>query len=95
MVNTALVFDAAINSFNTSMDAYITTMERLNVLIMVASIIFLLVIFCCCWRPYLKNLNKDIWRTKGMLSMIPMKVIKENKALENAIVNENLIQAVK
>lgn len=73
------------------MNSYTTAMERYNVLIMLGSIIFMLIIFCCCWRPYLKNLNKDIWRTKGMLSMIPMKVIKENNALKDAIVNENLI----
>ena len=95
MVNTALVFDKTISSFESSFSSYSTNMVRYNVIIIIAAVIFLFLIFCCCWRPYLNNLNKDIWRTKGMLSMIPTTVIKSNKALEDAIINGDLIEAVK
>lgn len=33
--------------------------------------------FIFCWTPYLNNLSKQIWRTKGMLNMIPMDIIQK------------------
>ena len=36
---------------------------------------FILIVFVFLWVPYLDNLSVKIWRTKGMLSMIPMEII--------------------
>lgn len=46
--------------------------------------IFLLII---CWRffwtKYLSELNIKIWRTKGLLNLIPMRIITTNNLLKN------------
>jgi len=95
MVNTALVFNATISKFNDCMNSYLEYNSLLNMLLIALSVVFLLVLFLFCWRPYLNSLNKSIWRTKGMLNMIPMKAFNNNKVLKEAILNGDLIQAVK
>lgn len=95
MVNTAIVFNDIIKSYDQSMSKYIAYTFLVNIIIVLVSAVLLLVLFLFVWRPYLKNLNNNIWRTKGMLSMIPMKAIQDNKALESAIIEGDLVQAVK
>lgn len=51
-------------------------------------------IFLFIWTPYLKRVRDDIWRTKGMLNMIPMEIITKNENLKNLFTSEELIQAV-
>ena len=58
-------------------------------------IIMLFVVFLFIWTPYLKNLNTKIWRTKGMLNMIPMDIISKNENLKNAFISGDILQAVK
>jgi len=58
-------------------------------------IIMLFVVFLFIWTPYLKNLNMKIWRTKGMLNMIPMDIIRKNENLKNAFISGDILQAVK
>lgn len=52
-------------------------------------------IFFCIWAPYLRHLGKKIWRTKGMLNMIPMDIIKTNPVLEENILSKNIFNAMK
>ncbi len=45
---------------------------------MVAFICFLIALFIgyfFVWTPFVNKLNKDIWRTKSMLTIIPIEVI--------------------
>lgn len=58
-------------------------------------IIFMVVVFLLIWMPYLKNLNTKIWRTKGMLNMIPMDIISKTENLKNAFLLGDFLQAVK
>jgi hypothetical protein len=51
-------------------------------------------IFLFLWTPYLKRVRNDIWRTKGMLNMIPMELITKNENLKNVFTSEELMQAV-
>lgn len=95
MVNTALVFKDIISEYDSNMKDYINYTFMVNLILVISSIVLLLVLFLVIWRPYLKNLNNNIWRTKGMLNMIPMKAIKDNPALKEAIIDGDLIQAVK
>ena len=75
MINTALVFDYLITIFNDNMKSYTQNSFIINLVILIASLIFLATLFMAFWRPYLNNLNNNIWRTKGMLNMIPIDVI--------------------
>mmetsp|Transcript_69131 Transcript_69131/g.104234 ORF Transcript_69131/g.104234 Transcript_69131/m.104234 type:complete len:103 (+) Transcript_69131:599-907(+) len=58
-------------------------------------IILLFLVFLVIWSPYLNNLNTKIWRTKGMLNMIPMDIISKNENLKNAFISGDILQAVK
>jgi hypothetical protein len=35
------------------------------------------------WTIYIEELNNKIWRTKGMLNIIPMRIITANELLKN------------
>lgn len=60
-----------------------------------AFIVLIIFIFVGVWTPYLKNLSKKIWKTKGMLNMIPLDVIKNNSVLEEHILAKDIILAMK
>jgi hypothetical protein len=52
-------------------------------------------IFVGVWAPYLKDLATKIWKTKGMLNMIPLDIIKKNAVLEEHILAKDIIAAMK
>jgi hypothetical protein len=54
-----------------------------------------LLIFLYIWSSYLENLSVKIWRTKGMLNMIPMDLISKNDVLKQKFISGDLLQAVK
>lgn len=90
-----IAFDYLILTFYNSMHSYITQVFVGELLIVIAGIVVLLLVIIFIWRPYIANLNSNIWRTKGMLSMIPMDVILANDALRSAMLNGDLMKAVK
>jgi hypothetical protein len=95
MVSTALVFVDIIKKYEESMNKYIKFIFIIETIAVYAAIVMNFFLYLMIWRPYLNNLNNNIWRTKGMLSMIPMKAIQRNPALEKDIIDGDLIQAVK
>ena len=57
-----------------------------RLVIILAGGVFIAIVFCCwklIWGPYLKELNVKIWRTKGLLNLIPMRIITANDLLKN------------
>ena len=60
-----------------------------------AFILLIIFIFVGVWTPYLANLSKKIWKTKGMLNMIPLDIIKNNSVLEEHILAKDIILAMK
>lgn len=46
------------------------------------------------YYPYMRRLRDDIWRTKGMLNMIPMELIYENENLSHLFTSDELTKAV-
>lgn len=69
-----------------------TNLERLKFAIFLVGL-FLTLAFI--WLPYLRNLSNKIFRTKGMLNMIPMEIISKNENLKNLFIQGDLLQAVK
>ena len=43
----------------------------------------LLIFWRVCWKKYIRNLNENVWNTKGMLNIIPTKIITNNELLMN------------
>jgi hypothetical protein len=60
---------------------------------MIGFIVVVVVMYVLLWLPYLKDLK--IWRTKGMLNMIPMNIITKNEQLKREFTSGKLEQAVR
>jgi len=58
-------------------------------------VVFTFIILFGLWMKYLKSLNDKIFRTKGMLNMIPMDIISKNEYLREKFVGGDILQAVK
>jgi len=81
--------------FIDAFEDYIDETADLERLKFAVFIIGLVVVFCFIWIPYLRNLSNKIFRTKGMLNMIPMDIISKNESLKNLFISGDLLQAVK
>mmetsp|Transcript_16936 Transcript_16936/g.1515 ORF Transcript_16936/g.1515 Transcript_16936/m.1515 type:complete len:97 (-) Transcript_16936:34-324(-) len=57
--------------------------------------VIIVLIFIIVWTPYLKSLNNKIWRTKGMLNMIPIDIIIRNEKLRSAMKSGEILDAVR
>ena len=51
--------------------------------------------FFLLFRPYIISLNNYIWKTKGMLNMIPLEVLNKYQNLKDIIISRDIINAVK
>jgi hypothetical protein len=51
-----------------------------------------IIIFCwrLVWEPYLAEQNAKICRTKGLLNLIPMRLVKKNELLRNEFISGKL-----
>lgn len=52
-----------------------------ELVLIICSTIFLVIVavfWRTLWKIYIEDLNNKIWRTKGMLNIIPMRVITAN-----------------
>lgn len=80
-----------VSSFNTYLDSWSTFFKiEFGVFMGILAFIFIFI-----WVPYLKTLSKKIWRTKGMLNMIPMDLMTKNENLKVAFVSPDLQKAVR
>jgi uncharacterized membrane protein len=74
---------------------YLTYGLSMNKVDFSVTLIFIFFIYLFVWSPYLRNLSSKIWRTKGMLNMIPMEIISKYDSLKQAFIGGDLLQAVK
>ena len=79
-----------VSSFGNYLDDYLN-IERVRFTLFIIGSCF---IFFFVWSPYLKKVSNNIWRTKGMLNMIPMDVITRNERLKDLFTSGELLQAV-
>lgn len=82
-------------NFVASLNTHMDDQEYVEKIKFSVFIILIVVVFFLIWTPYLRNLNTKIWRTKGMLNMIPMDIISKNENLKNAFISGDILQAVK
>ena len=90
-----LAFEALVDSFYSKLMKYFDRVLTIELLIVLSCDITMLLVCLLIWRPYVANLNNSIWRTKGMLSMIPMDVIISNESLRVHMLKGDLMKAVK
>jgi len=81
--------------FTKATDGYLKTIimvEEIKMIVFLV-VLFLLVVFILL--PYLERLKQQIFRTKALLNMIPMSMIKKNKTLQEMFVSKEIFQALK
>lgn len=81
--------------YNSTFINYLGNNLDIEKAIFAAYLCFIIFVFVFLWAPYLRNLNVKIWRTKGMLNMIPMDLIGKNENLKTKFISGDLLQAVK
>mgnify|MGYP006928492514 FL=1 len=72
----------ALEELMRSLNAKLETYNYMGLGKLVGFIAIVIVFYVVLWLPYLKDLNMKIWRTKGMLNMIPMQIITQNDRLK-------------
>jgi len=89
----------AIDSLNqlflSDFNSYLNDQINIENIIFAIFMIMIFIVFLFIWIPYLNNLNTKIWRTKGMLNMIPMEIISKNENLKKAFISGEILEAVK
>ncbi len=68
------------------------SVDKIKFAIFILLVVF---VFVFVWMRYLKGLNDKIFRTKGMLNMIPMDIISKNENLKQLFFGGDILQAVK
>jgi PAS domain S-box-containing protein len=96
LTRVAPVVKALKSQYQESFRTYINfswTTERIRFAVFVC---FVVIAFLILWLPYLKGLQDKIFRTKGMLNMIPMELITKNANLRRLFAQSgDILQAVK
>lgn len=62
---------------------------------MVVFVLAMAGLYVFLWLPYRNDLNLKIWRTKGMLNMIPMSIILKTERLKHEFTSGKLEKAVR
>lgn len=63
---------------------YMKQFEKIEKIKFSVFIVGMCIVFVFIWYPYQQSLNVKIWRTKGMLNMIPMEIITKHANLKAA-----------
>jgi len=75
-----------------------TLLTQSHLVIILTGVIFIVIILLSwrlVWLRYLSQLNVKIWRTKGLLNLIPMRIITANDLLKNEFTSGQLENAVR
>jgi len=83
------------NIFIVNMESSLLKSQRFEMYKLGAFMLMIIFIFLGVWAPYLDDLSIKIWKTKGMLNMIPLYIIKNNSVLEEHILAKEIIAAMK
>lgn len=84
-----------LTSFEGKYQDFISKSKQTQIIKFVIYIIFCCFTFVLLWLPYRKSLSDKIFRTKGMLNMIPMDIITKNENLKGQFLAVEILQAVK
>ena len=83
------------NDFGTTYKSFLNKFKQGEIIKFVVYLCFCLFVFVVLWLPYRKNLSDKIFRTKGMLNMIPMEIITKNENLKSMFLEGGILQGVK
>ncbi|EAS07526.3 PAS domain S-box protein (macronuclear) [Tetrahymena thermophila SB210] len=71
--------------FQNDFNQHITDANTSRIALFIVFNVLMFVIYFLFWLPLVSKLSRSIWRTRGMLTMIPLEVIKETKSIQKFI----------
>jgi len=74
-------FRSLMSSFKVSLDDKFSSELTSRLIAFILFIIALVMVYVALWVPFIIKIKNDIWRTKSMLSMIPVNVIGKIKSI--------------
>jgi len=92
---TTPVLESIVDEFLSAFSSYFEQMYLIQRIKFGGFFVVLLILILFVWVPYLKRLTSQIFRTKGLLNMIPMAMLKKNKALKETFISDEVLQALK
>ena len=78
MMDTGFAFNYTMSELKSSVDTTNTIYDYLSKVIFALWVAALIAIGFYLWFGYLNGMKMRIWRTQGMLSMIPFEIISSN-----------------
>lgn len=85
MVQTGFAYNYTISELISAVNTTNTYYNYIIRGIFICWIIILLTMMIYLWFVYLKNLRLRIWRTEGMLSMIPSEIINSSQRMKDIL----------
>ena len=77
------IIEGSIDEYMAAFDSYLNQMYMYQRIKVAGLIIVLLFVLIFVWMPYLRRLTSQIFRTKGLLNMIPMEILLKNNNEDN------------
>lgn len=65
--------------------------RRLDVSVLACVIFAQFLILIIAWPKFLRNMNEQIWKSRGILTLIPSRLIITNKEIKSIIKNNKLL----
>lgn len=82
---------ALVDELDTALKSYLDTILNIDRIKYALIVIFSFAVLFVLWRPYIKSLNEKIFRTKGMLNMIPLEIIMKSDNLKEKFLSGNIL----
>eukprot|EP01017_Pseudomicrothorax_dubius_P025799 TRINITY_DN2823_c0_g1_i6.p1 TRINITY_DN2823_c0_g1~~TRINITY_DN2823_c0_g1_i6.p1 ORF type:complete len:192 (-),score=31.40 TRINITY_DN2823_c0_g1_i6:141-716(-) len=76
-----LAFRALLNDFRRGLNDDFNAKLTLRLALYIVLNIALILLYFVAWLPIVSRLNKNIWRTKSMLTMIPLNVVAKIRSV--------------
>jgi ABC-type multidrug transport system permease subunit len=70
-------FTYLMQQFLASIDQSFTSYQTQRLALFIVFIVLLFVVYFMFWLPLVLKMTRDIWRTRAMIIMIPLKVIQK------------------
>ena len=81
--------------FGSGFQNFIDTSSSMDKVKFSIFIIVLFLVLIVGWIPYQQVLKEKIFKTKGMLKMIPMELITKEENLKNLFLQGKILEAIK
>lgn len=81
--------------FEVTYKDFIEEQFRIQSITSVIFIALIIVIFLVLWFHYFKSLTRQIFRTKSLMTLIPVELLKKNRSLRELFISGGILRSLK